>query len=673
MSSPDLHPPYEALSNGCIRVLRLRGTTLIQRPDAKRSAPPDLAIVCEMDQIQIQGRHRHRHKHKYAALSYCWGQSTNPQYIVCNDVLMPVTQNLYHALLQFISEMFWDESPHREPQIASWRLWIDAVCINQQDLSEKNQQVAMMGDIYRTASLVVVWLGTASHLAGTEARFLDSLSASRRPSMDERSWIDGLAFLERNSWFHRAWTFQEIVLARSAVVRYGQHFLDWQLLMEKVTVLRRDESDDEHDDMTALDGHYHERWQNHLPSASHMSQIARVSSYTIARGRGKIPWKELLIASADREATMPCDKIFSLQGLCSPELNLPAPDYNQPIHSVHFSAACAILQETSDPFSLLDIGWLLQSISEISRKPHKRHQLVWHQSELISGGYSSHTQPSQCSLGKSACNEFSMSWVPDFTRASSSTLQSALHPPEKDMQSLSSNSSKARIDGTDLVFEGWLKCSNAIERITASVRDPRCFCNTPPPCIRQTLFKDIEWERSRKISHSESPYSLNDGAEGTTYCNCLTPEEIMRASSPKELYHSLIQHVKRKCDCEVIRSGRDPDYLLYRPTQTEGGFKQMLLAGRKPKLKPELRNVVRWCDDGDSFRSDWRWCVIVSDQAGVDRPLELEMKFDHSNGTMFFSLDCEGDYKQSSEYLEAAERIINKQESWTPMTFRVLV
>jgi hypothetical protein len=42
-------------------------------------------------------------------------------------------------------------------------LWIDAICINQTDASEKGTQVGMMRDIYAYASRVLVWLGPQSH------------------------------------------------------------------------------------------------------------------------------------------------------------------------------------------------------------------------------------------------------------------------------------------------------------------------------------------------------------------------------------------------------------------------------------------------------------------------------------------------------------------------------
>jgi len=44
-------------------------------------------------------------------------------------------------------------------------LWIDAICINQEDVDEKSHQVAMMGDLYSRCLTVYIWLGVVNHSA----------------------------------------------------------------------------------------------------------------------------------------------------------------------------------------------------------------------------------------------------------------------------------------------------------------------------------------------------------------------------------------------------------------------------------------------------------------------------------------------------------------------------
>lgn len=86
----------------------------------------------------------------FEALSYTWGPPTPQQVISLNDKLFPVRQNCYEALRSLCP-----------PADFRW-LWIDAVCINQDDNQEKSFQVQRMGDIYKSASTVIVYLGTDS-------------------------------------------------------------------------------------------------------------------------------------------------------------------------------------------------------------------------------------------------------------------------------------------------------------------------------------------------------------------------------------------------------------------------------------------------------------------------------------------------------------------------------
>jgi hypothetical protein len=73
---------------------------------------------------------------EYRALSYEWGSSTPTVTIQCNDSNFEVTTNLAAAL-------------HRLRKLDGPKIfWIDALCINQKDLEERNQQVAQMGRIY---------------------------------------------------------------------------------------------------------------------------------------------------------------------------------------------------------------------------------------------------------------------------------------------------------------------------------------------------------------------------------------------------------------------------------------------------------------------------------------------------------------------------------------------
>ncbi|PMD36992.1 HET-domain-containing protein [Hyaloscypha variabilis F] len=82
---------------------------------------------------------------RYEALSYEWGSlNDDTSLIILNGKLFRVQKNLSRALKALRSES------------VEQTFWIDALCINQEDKTEKNHQVPLMGDIYRGAHLVRV-------------------------------------------------------------------------------------------------------------------------------------------------------------------------------------------------------------------------------------------------------------------------------------------------------------------------------------------------------------------------------------------------------------------------------------------------------------------------------------------------------------------------------------
>ena len=92
---------------------------------------------------------RKNNEPKYEALSYAWGEPTMSHTVreLASQATLHITSNLSQALHAIRYE--------NTPRV----IWIDAICINQSDLREKGHQVALMGQIYRDAQRVVVFLG----------------------------------------------------------------------------------------------------------------------------------------------------------------------------------------------------------------------------------------------------------------------------------------------------------------------------------------------------------------------------------------------------------------------------------------------------------------------------------------------------------------------------------
>ncbi|KAF4970276.1 hypothetical protein FSARC_2654 [Fusarium sarcochroum] len=182
----------------------------------------------------------------YEALSYCWGENNQLREIKCNQQEFQVTENLFSALQHLRNE-------HSERT-----LWIDAICINQKDLEERQSQVLLMEDIYTKSERVVVWLGPDPASDGvnhffeliqsnpnrgriqlTSKRLVlqinladgDLISQSAHVSSSkvpaEQDYVipkeaqKGAVALLKRPWWTRVWTVQELILAPTAIFMCG--------------------------------------------------------------------------------------------------------------------------------------------------------------------------------------------------------------------------------------------------------------------------------------------------------------------------------------------------------------------------------------------------------------------------------------------------------------------
>lgn len=169
----------------------------------------------------------------YIPVSYVWGTEPETRSINLDGHPFRVKDNLHNLLLRL----------RKTDSIA--RIWVDAICINQADLSERSQQVTLMGDIYGLADSVVVWLGLGSKesklaiaLIKYWAREFDipqdqsaasEFVAAYPSAFEEEAWR-ALAELVENQWWRRMWTFQEYVRARKVTFLCGDdEFLDEDL------------------------------------------------------------------------------------------------------------------------------------------------------------------------------------------------------------------------------------------------------------------------------------------------------------------------------------------------------------------------------------------------------------------------------------------------------------
>jgi hypothetical protein len=161
-------------------------------PHEDQNAP----IQCQLFDYSLQ--EWDKRTHPYDALSYVWGKPDETLPICVDGVQFPVTVNLHAALSRL---------RHRSIERI---LWVDAVCINQENKQEKGQQIQFMAMIYAQANRVVVWLGEAadnSDLALDEIRVAGG-KESTNPSNNEMIQPAIIALLHR-PWFRRIWVSEQ--------------------------------------------------------------------------------------------------------------------------------------------------------------------------------------------------------------------------------------------------------------------------------------------------------------------------------------------------------------------------------------------------------------------------------------------------------------------------------
>jgi len=148
----------------------------------------------------------------YIAISYTWEPENPKTAILLEGKNLTIGYNVSTLLKEF-----------RDPHQDLW-LWIDAICINQTNQHEKQEQIKLMANIYKAASQTWVWLGEAADNSGLAMGFLKQFEATQLKSLetdpDGEPW-KSLRLLLRRRWWSRLWVLQEAMLSKEVTVCCG--------------------------------------------------------------------------------------------------------------------------------------------------------------------------------------------------------------------------------------------------------------------------------------------------------------------------------------------------------------------------------------------------------------------------------------------------------------------
>lgn len=338
--------------------------------------PENSIVRCTLEHSSLQSQAQ------YEALSYVWGSSTETKIISLNSHHVVVTQTLESALR------------HLRSDNCERKLWVDAICINQQDVTEKGHQVTQMRRIYQDANRVVVLLGESSEnsdiavdtlaklsylsselleqaidgaltprrdaLLFAELRVLltDSMTAwlwryawivgDKRATIrryhrsnlllfGEKRWTSMKVFMHR-PWWRRVWIIQEIFLAHEAVFICGKKMVSAESMFAGL----------ENYASFALSGTVEEN--NDVEIATGVTVVSALLDFI--RKYHSAATKPTLLFLLDHFhqslATDPRDKVFGLLGMAaSGDVDDNVADYELSIEMVYSRLVQATIRRTT--------------------------------------------------------------------------------------------------------------------------------------------------------------------------------------------------------------------------------------------------------------------------------------------------------------------------------------
>lgn len=335
-------------------------------------------IACQLHYVPLDGNA----SPDYVALSYAWGDQSTPKIEICvNGRDRGITQSLYTALRQLrsfgsagdeagpsVGFNTTDRVQLREPKLnlREFRLWADALCINQKDDKDQEHQIPLMRQIYRYANNVFVWLGENEPQDEplikklSERLFIKDI-VDPGGAGDFYEYLGGLEEhvvaveeLLLRPWFTRLWVVQEIALparkpplffaGRNYFSLRGLYSLSWSLDrslgVHLTSVLWIARLLRERDSLAVLpDTH----------------QLRSISTAQGAQGfdlsfTADFSCRFLLIQSLLKgfKASRPHDYVYAILGLCGPDALSPtlAPEYGKPFPEVCRDYAVATIKET---------------------------------------------------------------------------------------------------------------------------------------------------------------------------------------------------------------------------------------------------------------------------------------------------------------------------------------
>ncbi|KAK1832045.1 heterokaryon incompatibility protein-domain-containing protein [Podospora conica] len=358
----------------------------------------DSPLVCQLQSAFLSPGHHGQngtpsHGPHFEALSYTWGLPGVMCDIQLNGQKLPIQENAAAALrrLRFTGA---NKTPRK--------LWVDAICINQADIREKEGQLMLMRKIYEEAEQVCVWLGeptesTALAIHDLQNEFGVALTATTEksivnyymatliaPSHPFRNVTSGSAWqrsieldlefdigdireLLSRPWWNRVWIVQEAVVGKKVVFAVGEKQFGWENVERSLARIRNGKVSQG----TGAVEIFGIVVNPELYSAQDETYqlIARLRKAWHANKFG-LSIFELLYDFRHLQCTNQRDRVFGCLGLATAGGRFPdiQPDYSSSTRDVFVKTALSIIKETKT-LDILNCARQWRGVEPLSKPP----------------------------------------------------------------------------------------------------------------------------------------------------------------------------------------------------------------------------------------------------------------------------------------------------------------
>ena len=345
VSTPSEVYKYEKLAKpGAIRLLNLLPGYYDSLLECQMViVPPGEWSGLKIDTLKSDALDLHKHIKQtisFEAVSYVWGSEDKADMILCNGRKLNITENLAKVLRRL-----------RYRQQSRW-LWVDAVCINQDDIQEKNHQVKAMARIFTNSTNTLFCLQAdplfESHAKAVITFYNQIFDAwSRTPEQgpwvyrlfEGPNWEHFIRFFSCE-WWRRVWVIQEYGLSVDGVFIYGEEEISRDEVFKVLSSLNT----------LGPALRVHKTFRQHEDTLNRAYSLIQIYPGRRRSGQRK-DFLDVLKCTRMNSATIRHDYVYAL--LTHPSVRdshiyavIVEPDYSKSLSQVYTETAISIMNET---------------------------------------------------------------------------------------------------------------------------------------------------------------------------------------------------------------------------------------------------------------------------------------------------------------------------------------